>query len=64
MLHGMFGILLNVDRDGVRLYKTMNVDDFIHAIIQHVPDRQFKMIVITVLIAVNGNQGINAIYHI
>jgi hypothetical protein len=32
------------DRDGVRHYKTMNVDDFIHAIIQHVPERQFKMI--------------------
>jgi len=33
-----------VDRDGVRLYKIMNVDDFIHAVIQHVPERQFKMI--------------------
>ena len=32
------------DRDGVKHYKTMGVDDFICAIIQHVPKRQFKMI--------------------
>jgi len=33
-----------IDRDGSKHYKTMSVDNFIHAIIQHVPERQFKMI--------------------
>lgn len=33
-----------VDRDDIKHYKTMNLDDFIHAIIQHVPERQFEMI--------------------
>jgi hypothetical protein len=33
-----------VDRNYVKQYKTMSVDEFISAIIQHVPERQFKMI--------------------
>jgi len=35
-----------IDRDYVKYYKTMSVDEFIAAIIQHVPERrlQFKMI--------------------
>jgi hypothetical protein len=33
-----------VERDDIKHYKTMDIDDFIHAIIQHVPERQFKMI--------------------
>ena len=34
-----------IDREGSKHYKTMSVDNFIHAmIIQHVPERQFKMI--------------------
>jgi hypothetical protein len=33
-----------VDRDYVKHYETMSVDEFISAIIQHVPERQFKMI--------------------
>ena len=43
---------LYVDRDYVRHYKTMSVDEFIGAIIQHVPERrlQFKMIRIRVLV--------------
>jgi len=32
------------DNQDVKHYKTMTVDDFIRAIIQHIPDRQFKMI--------------------
>jgi len=32
------------DRDDVRQYETMSVDEFISALIQHVPERQFKMI--------------------
>jgi hypothetical protein len=32
------------DNQDVRHYKTMDVDDFIMAIIQHIPDKQFKMI--------------------
>jgi hypothetical protein len=33
-----------VDRNYVKQYKTMSVDEFISALIQHVPERQFKMI--------------------
>ena len=33
-----------VDNEGKRHYKTMAVFDFIRAIIQHIPDRNFKMI--------------------
>jgi hypothetical protein len=33
-----------IDRDDVKHYETMSIDEFIHAIIQHVPERQFKMI--------------------
>ncbi len=33
-----------VDRDDTKHYKTMSVDNFIHAIIQHILERQFKMI--------------------
>jgi hypothetical protein len=33
-----------VDRDEVKQYETMRVDEFISALIQHVPERQFKMI--------------------
>jgi transposase-like protein len=33
-----------VDRDDVKQYETMRVDEFIGALIQHVPERQFKMI--------------------
>lgn len=32
------------DNQEVRHYKTMKVDDFIMAVIQHIPDKQFKMI--------------------
>ncbi|MBE9594643.1 MAG: transposase [Proteobacteria bacterium] len=32
------------DRDKIKHYKTMSVDEFIHAIIQHIPEKQFKMI--------------------
>lgn len=35
---------LYVDRDDVKQYETMSVDEFISAVIQHVPERQFKMI--------------------
>ena len=33
-----------VDRDYVKHYETMSVEEFISAIIQHIPERQFKMI--------------------
>jgi hypothetical protein len=33
-----------VDRDDVKQYETLSVDEFIGALIQHVPERQFKMI--------------------
>jgi len=33
-----------VDHDGKKHYKTMEVFEFIRALIQHVPDRQFKLI--------------------
>jgi len=32
------------ERDKKRLYKTMSVEDFITAIIGHIPDKQFKII--------------------
>jgi len=32
------------DNEGGKHYKTMGVDDFIEAIIQHIPDKQFRMI--------------------
>jgi len=33
-----------IDRNDIKHYKTMSVDEFIPAIIQQVPERQFKMI--------------------
>jgi len=33
-----------IDRDDVKRYETMSVDEFISALIQHIPERQFKMI--------------------
>jgi hypothetical protein len=33
-----------VDRDDVKRYETIGVDEFISALIQHIPERQFKMI--------------------
>ena len=33
-----------VDRYDVKRYETMSVDEFISALIQHIPERQFKMI--------------------
>ena len=33
-----------IDRDDVKRYETLRLDEFISALIQHVPERQFKMI--------------------
>jgi hypothetical protein len=49
---GKMAIFWYKDREDERHFVTMTVQEFIKALIQHIPDRNFKMIAITVLTAV------------
>jgi hypothetical protein len=51
------------DREGKRHFVTMDVREFIKALIQHIPDRNFKVICIMVLTAVELKENIPDTYR-